>query len=138
SGSAPGDLHKLWRSKDPQNFHLEYGYSTMGYEIAAGLGAKMADPSRDVYVICGDGGYLMNNHEIITAIQEGIKYTILLLNNNGFASIGGLSESIGGERFGTRYQYREKETGQLTGDFLPVDLVKNAQSLGANVMVATD
>lgn len=138
SGSAPGDLHKLWRSKDPQNFHLEYGYSTMGYEIAAGLGAKMADPSREVYVICGDGGYLMNNHEIITAIQEGIKYTILLLNNNGFASIGGLSESIGGERFGTRYQYREKETGQLTGDFLPVDLVKNAQSLGANVLVATD
>lgn len=136
SGSAPGDLHKLWRSRDPQNFHLEYGFSTMGYEIAAGLGAKMADPSREVYVICGDGGYLMNNHEIITAIQEGIKYTILLLNNNGFASIGGLSESIGGERFGTRYQYREQETGQLTGEFLPVDFVKNAQSLGAHVLVA--
>lgn len=136
SGSAPGDLHKLWRSRDPQNFHLEYGYSTMGYEIAAGLGAKMADPSREVYVICGDGGYLMNNHEIITAIQEGIKYTILLLNNNGFASIGGLSESIGGERFGTRYQYRDQQTGQLSGDFLPVDFVRNAESLGANVLIA--
>lgn len=137
SGSAPGDLHKLWRSKDPQNFHLEYGYSTMGYEIAAGLGAKMADPTREVYVICGDGGYLMNNHEIITAIQEGIKFTVLLLNNNGYASIGGLSESIGSERFGTRYRFREEETGQLSGDFLPVDLVKNAESLGANVLQAS-
>ncbi|PWJ58344.1 3D-(3,5/4)-trihydroxycyclohexane-1,2-dione acylhydrolase (decyclizing) [Dyadobacter jejuensis] len=138
SGSAPGDLHKLWRATDPKNFHLEYGYSCMGYEIAAGLGAKMADPSREVYVLCGDGGYLMNNHEIVTAIQEGIKFTILLLNNNGYASIGGLSESIGGERFGTRYQFREGDTGQLSGDFLPVDLAQNAESLGAMVIRTTD
>lgn len=138
SGSAPGDLHKLWRATDPKNFHLEYGFSCMGYEIAAGLGAKMADPSREVYVICGDGGYLMNNHEIVTSIQEGVKFTILLLNNNGYASIGGLSESIGSERFGTMYNYRDNHSGQLSGDFLPVDLAKNAESLGALVIKATD
>ncbi|TDE14575.1 3D-(3,5/4)-trihydroxycyclohexane-1,2-dione acylhydrolase (decyclizing) [Dyadobacter psychrotolerans] len=138
SGSAPGDLHKLWRATDPKNFHLEYGFSCMGYEIAAGLGAKMADPTREIYVICGDGGYLMNNHEIVTAIQEGIRFTILLLNNNGYASIGGLSESIGSERFGTRYQYRDEKSGQLSGEFLPVDLAKNAESLGAIVIKATD
>ena len=138
SGSAPGDLHKLWRATDPKNFHLEYGFSCMGYEIAAGLGAKMADPTREIYVLCGDGGYLMNNHEIVIAIQEGIRFTILLLNNNGYASIGGLSESIGGERFGTRYQYREENTGHLSGEFLPVDLAKNAESLGAIVIRATD
>ena len=138
SGSAPGDLHKLWRATDPKNFHLEYGYSTMGYEIAAGLGAKMAAPEREVYIICGDGGYLMNNHEIITSIQEGVRFTILLLNNNGYASIGGLSESIGSERFGTKYQYREAQTGQLSGDVLPVDLAQNAESLGAVVIKATD
>ena len=138
SGSAPGDLHKLWRATDPKNFHLEYGFSTMGYEIAAGLGAKMADTSREIYVICGDGGYLMNNHEIITSIQEGYRFTILLLNNNGYASIGGLSESIGSERFGTRYVYRDEKSGQLAGDFLPVDLAKNAESLGAFVIKATD
>ena len=138
SGSAPGDLHKLWRATDPKNFHLEYGFSCMGYEIAAGLGAKMADPTRDVYVICGDGGYLMNNHEIVTSIQEGVKFTILLLNNNGYASIGGLSESIGSERFGTMYNYRDENSGQLSGDFLPVDLAKNAESLGAIVIKATD
>lgn len=138
SGSAPGDLHKLWRATDPKNFHLEYGYSCMGYEIAAGLGAKMADPTREVYVLCGDGGYLMNNHEIVTAIQEGVKFTILLLNNNGYASIGGLSESIGSERFGTMYKYREDNSGQLSGGFLPVDLAKNAESLGAYVIRATD
>ncbi len=137
SGSAPGDLHKLWRTTGPKNFHLEYGYSTMGYEIAAGLGAKMASPGSEVYVICGDGGYLMNNHELVTAIQEGIRFTVLLLNNNGFASIGGLSESIGGKRFGTQYRYRGA-TGQLDGKTLPVDLALNAQSLGVNVIKATD
>ncbi|MGN6491311.1 MAG: 3D-(3,5/4)-trihydroxycyclohexane-1,2-dione acylhydrolase (decyclizing) [Agriterribacter sp.] len=138
SGSAPGDLHKLWRATNPKNFHLEYGYSTMGYEIAAGLGAKMAAPEREIYVICGDGGYLMNNNEIVTAIQEGIRFTIVLINNNGFASIGGLSESIGSDRFGTKYRYREESTGQLSGDVLPVDLAKNAESLGAVVFKATN
>ncbi|MDE3144405.1 MAG: 3D-(3,5/4)-trihydroxycyclohexane-1,2-dione acylhydrolase (decyclizing) [Bacteroidota bacterium] len=136
AGSLPGDLHKLWRTKDPKGFHLEYGYSCMGYEIAGGLGAKMADPSREVYVMIGDGSYLMMSQEIITAIQEKIKLTIVLLNNNGFASIGGLSESLGTDGFGTRYLYRNEKTGNLDGDFLPVDFAANAASLGAIVLQA--
>jgi len=138
AGSLPGDLHKLWRSADPKSFHLEYGYSTMGYEIPAGIGAKMACPDREIFVMVGDGNYLMMNNEIVTAIQEGIKFTIILLNNNGFASIGGLSQSIGSERFGTKYRYRDEETGLLTGEILPVDFAQNARSLGAHVITATD
>ncbi len=136
AGSLPGDLHKLWRSSDPKNFHLEYGSSTMGYEIAGGLGVKMAAPEREVYVLVGDGSYFMLNHEIVTSVQEGYKLIIVLLDNDGFASIGSLSESIGSERFGTKYRYREED--QLTGDTLPVDLAKNAESLGAHVITATD
>lgn len=138
AGSLPGDLHKLWRTRDPKGFHLEYGYSTMGYEIAAGIGAKMACPDREIYVMVGDGNYLMMNNEIVTAIQEGIKFTIILLNNNGFASIGGLSESIGSGRFGTNYRYRDPNTGLLTGDILPVDFAQNARSLGAHVIESHD
>ena len=138
SGSAPGDLHKLWRTKDSKGFHLEYGYSCMGYEISGGLGAKMACPDREIYVILGDGGYLMMPSEIITSLQEGYKLTIILIDNNGFASIGGLSKSIGGEGFGTNYVYRDPESGLLAGDQLPVDLAKNAESLGAKVFKATN
>ncbi len=138
AGSLPGDLHKLWRTIDPKGFHLEYGYSTMGYECAAGIGAKMACPDREIFVMVGDGNYLMMNNEIVTAIQEGIKVTIVLLNNNGFGSIGALSESVGSQRFGTKYRYREKKTGQLTGETLPVDFAQNARSLGANVIEAKD
>jgi 3D-(3,5/4)-trihydroxycyclohexane-1,2-dione acylhydrolase (decyclizing) len=134
AGSLPGDLHKLWKTSDSKGFHLEYGYSCMGYEIAGGLGAKMADPSREVYVMVGDGSYLMLSQEIITSIQEGYKLTIILLNNNGYASIGGLSKSLGTKGFGTVYKYREKKTGQLTGNYLPVDLATNAESLGAIVI----
>ena len=114
-------------NSDPKGFHLEYGYSTMGYECAAGIGAKMACPDREIYVMVGDGNYLMMNNEIVTAIQEGIKFTIILLNNNGFGSIGGLSQSIGSQRFGTKYRYRDEKTGQLTGEILPVDFAQNAQ-----------
>ena len=138
AGSLPGDLHKLWRTRDPKAFHLEYGYSTMGYECAAGIGAKIACPDREIYVMVGDGNYLMMNNEIVTAIQEGIKFNIILLNNNGFGSIGALSQSIGSQRFGTKYRYRDKETGQLTGDILPVDFAQNAQSLGAHVIETHD
>jgi 3D-(3,5/4)-trihydroxycyclohexane-1,2-dione acylhydrolase (decyclizing) len=138
AGSLPGDLHKLWRTLDPKGFHLEYGYSTMGYECAAGIGAKMACPDREIYVMVGDGNYLMMNNEIVTAIQEGIKFTIILLNNNGFGSIGGLSESIGSQRFGTKYRYRDSNSGLLTGDTLPVNFAQNAQSLGAHVIEAHD
>jgi 3D-(3,5/4)-trihydroxycyclohexane-1,2-dione acylhydrolase (decyclizing) len=138
AGSLPGDLHKLWRTIDPKGFHLEYGYSTMGYECAAGIGAKIACPDREIFVMVGDGNYLMMNNEIVTAIQEGIKVTIILLNNNGFGSIGALSQSIGSERFGTKYRYRDNKTGLLTGDTLPVDFALNARSLGAYVIEASD
>jgi len=138
AGSLPGDLHKLWRTIDSKGFHLEYGYSTMGYECAAGIGAKMAAPDRDIYVMVGDGNYLMMNNEIVTAIQEGIKVTIILLNNNGFGSIGNLSESVGSQRFGTRYRYRDNDSGQLSGEMLPVNFALNAQSLGACVFEAHD
>jgi len=138
AGSLPGDLHKLWRTIDPKGFHLEYGYSTMGYECAAGIGAKMACPDREIYVMVGDGNYLMMNNEIVTAIQEGIKVIIILLNNNGFGSIGALSQSIGSQRFGTKYRYRDNKTGLLTGETLPVNFAQNARSLGAHVIEATD
>jgi 3D-(3,5/4)-trihydroxycyclohexane-1,2-dione acylhydrolase (decyclizing) len=138
AGSLPGDLHKLWRTLDPKGFHLEYGYSTMGYECAAGLGAKMACPDREIFVMVGDGNYLMMNNEIVTAIQEGIKVIIILLNNNGFGSIGALSQAIGSERFGTKYRYRDDKTGLLTGATLPVNFAQNARSLGAYVIEADD
>ena len=138
AGSLPGDLHKLWRTAHPKSFHLEYGYSTMGYECAAGIGAKLASPECEIWVMVGDGNYLMMNSDIITAIQEGVKYNIVLINNNGFGSIGSLSQSIGSQRFGTKYRYRDSATGQLTGEVLPVNYAENARSLGAEVIEAKD
>jgi 3D-(3,5/4)-trihydroxycyclohexane-1,2-dione acylhydrolase (decyclizing) len=134
AGSMPGELHKLWRSRDPKGYHVEYGYSCMGYEIAGGLGAKLAAPGREVFVLVGDGSYLMMAQELVTAVQEGIKLVVVLVDNHGFASIGNLSESVGAQRFGTRYRYRTP-TG-LDGDVLPVDLAANAASLGADVLRA--
>ncbi len=137
AGSLPGDLHKLWRTRNPKQFHLEYGYSCMGYEIAGGLGIKMADPTRDVYVLVGDGSYLMLAQEIITSIQENYKLIIVLINNEGHSSIGGLSEATGAQGFATRFRYRDDNSGKLHGDLLPVNLAANAESLGANVIQAT-
>ncbi len=136
AGSLPGDLHKLWRTHHPKGYHLEYGNSCMGYEIAGGLGVKMADPSREVYVMVGDGSYLMMSSEIVTAIQEGIKLNIILLNNYGFSSIGGLSKALGSDGFGTDYRSRRAESGQLDGGRLEVDFAANAESLGAHVIRA--
>ncbi|GGW29107.1 3D-(3,5/4)-trihydroxycyclohexane-1,2-dione acylhydrolase (decyclizing) [Arenibacter certesii] len=136
AGSLPGDLHKLWRTRDPKGFHLEYGYSCMGYEIAGGLGAKMARPNSEVYVMVGDGSYLMMSQEIVTSIQEKQKLTIILLNNNGYSSIGSLSSSLGSEGFGTYYRYRNEETQQLDGGLLPIDYAANASSMGAHVITA--
>lgn len=136
AGSLPGDLHKLWRTRNEFGYHLEYGNSCMGYEIAGGLGAKMAAPEREVYVMVGDGSYLMMSQEIVTAVQEGIKVNIILIDNHGFASIGGLSESLGSEGFGTRYLARNEASGQLDGANLPVDYPANARSLGAHVIEA--
>ena len=135
AGSLPGDLHKLWRTGAPGSYHMEYGYSCMGYEIAGGLGVKMALPDREVYVMVGDGSYLMMAQEISTAVQEGIKLTILLLDNHGFASIGALSESVGCEGFGTRYRERGA-SGELDGTPVTIDFVANAASLGAHAVRA--
>jgi len=136
AGSLPGDLHRLWRTRQPKGYHLEYGYSCMGYEIAGGLGVKMADPSREVYVMVGDGSYLMMSSEIVTSIQEGYKLTIIVLDNCGFSSIGGLSQSLGSGGFGTDYRYRHPDTGQLDGEWLPVDFAAHAASLGAHALSA--
>jgi len=136
AGSMPGDLHKLWRTRDPKGYHVEYGYSCMGYEIAGGIGVRLACPDRDVFVMVGDGSYLMMATELVTAVQEGIKVITVLVQNHGFASIGSLSESLGSQRFGTSYRYRNPETGRLDGDKLPVDLAANAASLGVEVIKA--
>jgi 3D-(3,5/4)-trihydroxycyclohexane-1,2-dione acylhydrolase (decyclizing) len=138
AGSLPGDLHKLWRARHPKQYHLEYGYSCMGYEIAGGLGAKMAAPEREVIVMVGDGSYLMMSSELVTAVQEGVKLTVVLIDNDGYKSIGALSRSLGQGGWGTRYAY--PQGGQLVGDEaedaapLPVDLAANAASLGADVI----
>ncbi|WP_242157814.1 3D-(3,5/4)-trihydroxycyclohexane-1,2-dione acylhydrolase (decyclizing) [Aestuariivivens sediminis] len=134
AGSLPGDLHKLWRTSNPKGFHLEYGYSCMGYEIAGGLGAKMARPDSEIYVMVGDGSYLMMSQEIVTSIQEKQKITIILLNNDGYSSIGSLSNAVGSEGFGTYYRYRNEVTQQLDGDKLPIDYAANAASMGAYVI----
>jgi 3D-(3,5/4)-trihydroxycyclohexane-1,2-dione acylhydrolase (decyclizing) len=136
AGSMPGDLHKLWRAAGPGGYHVEYGYSCMGYEIAGGLGVKLAGPDREVYVLVGDGSYLMMPGELVTAVAEGIKVIVVLVQNHGFASIGGLSETVGVQRFGTRYRYRDPRTGRLDGPVLPVDLAANAESLGVRVLRA--
>jgi 3D-(3,5/4)-trihydroxycyclohexane-1,2-dione acylhydrolase (decyclizing) len=137
AGSLPGDLHKLWRTRDPKGYHLEYGNSCMGYEIAGGLGVKLADAEREVYVMVGDGSYLMMSAEIVTALQEGVKLNIVLLNNYGFSSIGGLSQAVGSNGFGTDYRMRDAKSGQLDGARLEVDFAGNAASLGAHVIRAT-
>ncbi|CAN3129946.1 3D-(3,5/4)-trihydroxycyclohexane-1,2-dione acylhydrolase (decyclizing) [Mycobacterium sp. smrl_JER01] len=136
AGSMPGDLHKLWRMRDRKGYHVEYGFSCMGYEIAGGIGVRMAAPDRDVFVMVGDGSYLMMATELVTAVQEGVKIIPVLVQNHGFASIGGLSESLGSQRFGTAYRYRGQD-GRLDGDKLPVDLAANAASLGADVIRVT-
>ncbi len=134
AGSMPGDLHKLWRTRDPKGYHVEYGYSCMGYEVAGGLGVRLACPDRDVFVMVGDGSYLMMATELATAVQEGIKIITVLVQNHGYASIGALSESLGSQRFGTRYRYRNPASGRLDGDLLPVDLAANAASFGLEVI----
>ena len=133
AGSLPGDLHKLWRTRDPKGYHLEYGYSCMGYEIAGGLGVKMADPSREVYVLVGDGSYLMMAQEIVTSLQEKVKLNIVLLDNHGFSSIGGLSRACGSGGFGTEYRYRD---GGQSGETIKLDFAANAASLGAYAVQA--
>jgi 3D-(3,5/4)-trihydroxycyclohexane-1,2-dione acylhydrolase (decyclizing) len=140
AGAMPGDLHKLWRTRDPKGYHVEYGYSCMGYEIAGGLGVKLAAPEREVYVMVGDGSYLMLSSEIVTAVQEGLKLTVVLVDNHGYNSIGSLSRSLGTDGFGTLFRYRRNGSlgvdSEASGDYLPVDLAANAESLGARAIRA--
>ncbi|MEV4501161.1 3D-(3,5/4)-trihydroxycyclohexane-1,2-dione acylhydrolase (decyclizing) [Streptomyces klenkii] len=133
AGSLPGDLHKLWRARSRRQYHLEYGYSCMGYEIPAAIGVALAEPGRPVWALVGDGTYLMMPTELVTAVQEGIPVKVVLIQNHGYASIGGLSEAVGGERYGTAYRFRAAD-GTYTGDPLPVDLAANAASLGMHVL----
>ncbi|HKO86445.1 MAG TPA: 3D-(3,5/4)-trihydroxycyclohexane-1,2-dione acylhydrolase (decyclizing), partial [Actinomycetota bacterium] len=130
AGSMPADLHKLWRTRDPKQFHLEYGNSCMGYEIPGAIGIRMADPDREVFAMVGDAGYLMSPGELVTAVAEGVKIIVVLVQNHGYASIGSLSEASGNGRFGTRFRYG----ADGGGDLLPVDLAANAASLGARVL----
>ncbi|MEM7129019.1 MAG: 3D-(3,5/4)-trihydroxycyclohexane-1,2-dione acylhydrolase (decyclizing) [Chloroflexota bacterium] len=150
AGSLPGDMHKLWRARHPKQYHLEYGYSCMGYEIAGALGVKMAEPDREVYVMVGDGSYLMMATDLITSVQEGYKLTVVLMDNSGFRSIGALSRSLGQGGFGTRYVFPDNveaphQNGQSHNGLptdtigydahtLPVDLATNAESLGCHVI----
>ncbi|MDO9396121.1 MAG: thiamine pyrophosphate-dependent enzyme, partial [Herbiconiux sp.] len=147
AGSLPGDLHKLWRVRDPLGYHVEYAFSCMGYEIAGGLGVRRAvlasrnsavhpgDDDRDVIVMVGDGSYLMLHTELLTAVAEGLKIIVVLIQNHGYASIGHLSETVGSERFGTRYRYQDARTGDFDGPgLLPVDLAANARSYGIDVI----
>ncbi|OIV36268.1 3D-(3,5/4)-trihydroxycyclohexane-1,2-dione acylhydrolase (decyclizing) [Mangrovactinospora gilvigrisea] len=137
AGSAPGDLHRTWTARDRLQYHVEYGFSCMGYEIPAALGAAVALPDRHVFALVGDGTYLMNPGEIVTAVQEGVPVTYVLVQNHGYASIGGLSEQVGARRFGTAYRYRDDADGRFTGGPLPVDLAANAESLGVKVWRAS-
>lgn len=133
AGSMPGDLQRLWRASDPKQYHVEYGYSCMGFEIAGALGVKLAAPEREVFALVGDGSYLMMAQELVTAVAERVKIIVVLVQNHGFASIGALSEQVGSQRFATAYRYRG-ESGDYDGALLPVDLAANAESLGASVI----
>jgi len=143
AGSMPGDLHKLWRTRDRKQYHVEYGYSCMGYEIAGALGVKLADPAREVYSLVGDGSYLMLSEALVTSLQERAKLVVVLVDNHGFASIGGLSRSLGTDGFGTQFRESKPSARGLDSDrdpapYLPVDLAANAESLGAHVIRARD
>ncbi|MGW3087808.1 3D-(3,5/4)-trihydroxycyclohexane-1,2-dione acylhydrolase (decyclizing) [Streptomyces sp. NPDC001108] len=135
AGSLPGDLHRLWRARSPDQYHVEYGYSCMGYEIPAAIGVQLAAPGRPVWALVGDGTYLMNPTEIVTAVQRELPVKLIVLQNHGYASIGGLSAQVGAERLGTAYRMRAPD-GTFTGEPLPIDLAANAASLGMRVLRA--
>ncbi len=139
AGSPPADIHKMWDHSDDTEVHLEFGYSCMGHEVPAGMGYKMARPGdTEVYVVQGEGGWLLSNPEIVSAVQEGIKVTVVLVTNDGYQSIRDLQERATGVLFGTELRYREEDTRRLSGDVLPVDFVANARSLGCRVFHAPD
>lgn len=136
AGSLPGDLHRLWRASAPKTYHMEYGFSCMGYEVSGAFGAALAEPEREVYAMVGDGSYLMLHSELVTSLQEQKKMTILLFNNNGFQCIHNLQREHGSDGFGNEFRYRESESGRLTGDYMPIDFAAHARSLGAKAYKA--
>jgi 3D-(3,5/4)-trihydroxycyclohexane-1,2-dione acylhydrolase (decyclizing) len=136
AGSLPGDLHRLWRASAPKTYHMEYGFSCMGYEVSGAFGAALAEPDREVYAMVGDGSYLMLHSELVTSLQEQKKMTILLFNNNGFQCIHNLQREHGSDGFGNEFRYRESESGRLTGDYMPMDFAAHARSLGAKAYKA--
>jgi 3D-(3,5/4)-trihydroxycyclohexane-1,2-dione acylhydrolase (decyclizing) len=136
AGSLPGDLLKLWRARDVSSYQVEYGYSTMGYEIAGGLGAKMAAPDREVYVMVGDGSFLMMSSEITTAVQEGLKLIVVVVDNQGFSSVGRVSEQVGAEGFGCHYRLRGP-SGAYDGPGMQLDFVKICEGMGARAVLAS-
>jgi len=136
AGNLPGELLRLWRPEDPKAYHLEYGYSCMGYEIAGGLGVKLAEADREVVVMVGDGSYLMMNSEIVTAVAEGLKLTIVVIDNHGYQCILGLQRIVGVSDFGNELRYRDQKSGTLTGDYVPIDFKKHAESMGAHAVLA--
>ena len=136
AGSMPGDLQALWRASSPRQYHLEYGFSCMGYEIPAAMGIKLAAPDAEVVALVGDGTYQMNPQEITTVVSEGLKVIFVVVQNHGYASIGSLSQSLGSQRFATRFRMRQDSTGQLDGGHVPFDIAASARSLGADVLVA--
>ncbi|MCI3922934.1 3D-(3,5/4)-trihydroxycyclohexane-1,2-dione acylhydrolase (decyclizing) [Paenibacillus sp. TRM 82003] len=137
AGSLPGDLHRLWRSTEPKTYHMEYGFSCMGYEVSGAFGAALAEPDREVYAAVGDGSYLMLHSELVTSLQEGVKLTVLLFDNHGFQCIHNLQRGHGSDGFGNEFRYREAGTGRLTGGYLPIDFAAHARSLGAKAYKAT-
>lgn len=138
AGSLPGDLHRLWRCENPKTYHLEYGFSCMGYEIAGGLGVKMANPDAEVYVIVGDGSYIMLHSELLTSIQEHFKINIVVLNNNGYQCIKNLQKAHGSKGFGNEFRYRSNDTNRLDGSTLKINFTQYAESLGANAYHANN
>jgi 3D-(3,5/4)-trihydroxycyclohexane-1,2-dione acylhydrolase (decyclizing) len=135
AGTMPGDLLKLWRTDDPKGYHIEYGYSCMGYEIPAGIGIRLADPDRPLFVLIGDGSYLLMNSEIVTAVQEGLRFTIVIVDNHGFQSIHGLQRSVGTPSFGNELRFREG--ARLGGKYVPIDFAKHAEAMGARTLRAS-
>jgi 3D-(3,5/4)-trihydroxycyclohexane-1,2-dione acylhydrolase (decyclizing) len=138
AGGIPGDIHKLWRGKAATDYHSEYGYSCMGYEIAGAIGVKLAAPQREVYALLGDGSYLMLSQEIVTSVQEGLKITMVLTDNHGFGCIHNLQRGSGGRSFGNEFRHRTAARGRLEGPPVAVDFMANARSLGATVFTAQD
>jgi 3D-(3,5/4)-trihydroxycyclohexane-1,2-dione acylhydrolase (decyclizing) len=137
AGSLPGDLHRLWRSVQPKTYHMEYGFSCMGYEVSGAFGVKMAEPSREVYAMVGDGSYLMLHSELVTSIQEGYKMNVLLFDNHGYQCIHNLQRAHGSEGFGNEFRFRSEDAGHVKGAYMQMDFAAHARSMGAKTFTAT-